>query len=210
MTDQTNQTDTTNEAQPSRIQVLKQRATLMGITFSNNIGEEALAKKIQEKRDELEKVNVQEANEAIDAGPKSLALGQDLDNLTPNERLRREQMALVRCRITNLDPKKKDLPGEVFTVANRVLGTVRKFIPYGELTEDGYHIPVVLFNELKSRKFNHTRSHRDKVTKQTVVTTKWVQEFSLEVLPPLTQEELNRLATAQIAAGSVSLTGDLA
>lgn len=208
MTDQTNQNET--EVQPSRMDVLKLRAKTLGITHSNNISEDKLAEKIREHVASLEAVNVKEANEAIDAGPKSLALGQSLEELSPNERLRREQMALVRCRITNLDPKKKDLPGEIFTVANRVLGTVRKFIPYGELTEDGYHIPVILFNELKSRKFNHTTSRRDKVTKQTVVSTKWVQEFSLEVLPPLTQEELNRLATAQIAAGSIAITGDLA
>ena len=34
---------------PTRLQALKQKATLMGIVFSNNIGEEALAKKIEEK-----------------------------------------------------------------------------------------------------------------------------------------------------------------
>ena len=32
---------------PTRLQALKQKATLMGISFSNNIGEEALAKKIE-------------------------------------------------------------------------------------------------------------------------------------------------------------------
>jgi hypothetical protein len=35
------------------------------------------------------------------------------------------------------------------------------------------------------------------------VQTNWAKEFSLEVLPPLTQEELDRLAAAQIAAGSI-------
>lgn len=207
MSDQNDQNQT--ETQPSALQVLKQRADVYGIKYSNNIGEEALRTKIREHVNALEAVNIQEANDAIDSGEKKIA-GGDVANLTPAERLRREQMALVRCRITNLDPKKKDLPGEIFCVANRVLGTVRKFIPYGEITEDGYHIPVILFNELQSRKFNHTTSRRDKITKQTVVTTKWVKEFSLEVLEPLTQEELNRLATAQIAAGTVSVTGDLA
>ena len=40
----------------------------------------------------------------------------------------------------DLDPKKKDLPGEVVTFANEYLGTVRVFVPFGEQTEDGWHI----------------------------------------------------------------------
>lgn len=217
MTDQANQTDTVTEAQtddiqkPDQLAILKQRATIMGITFSNNIGIEALRAKIDAKLNKEQSVTVAEANDAMDSAPKAPALGQNADRaLTPNEQLRREQLALVRCRITNLDPKKRDLPGEIVTVANRVLGTVRKFIPFGELTENGYHIPRVLFNELDSRKFNHVRSYKDKRTGQQVVDSKWVKEFSLEILPPLDQEELNRLATAQIAAGSVAATGDLA
>ena len=210
MTDTTNTQTDGNEAQPSQLEVLKLRAKTLGITHSNNISEDKLREKIREHMAKLEASNIQESNEALDSGPKSMGLNKDPEALSPAEKLRREQMALVRCRITNLNPKKKDLPGEIFTVANRVLGTVRKFIPYGELTENGYHIPVVLFNELNARKFNHTTSRRDRITKQTVVETKWVKEFSLEVLPALTQEELDRLATAQIAAGTVSLTGDLA
>lgn len=223
MTDQTNQTDTVADANtgtvpatdtsanaPTKLQLLKKRADLMGITYSNNIGENALREKIEAKLNGEQAVNIQEANLAMDSTPDFTgALGASEENLTPNQRLYREQMALVRCRITNLDPKKRELPGEIFAVANRVLGTVKKFIPYGELTENGYHIPRILFNELDSRKFNHIGSTKDKATGQTVVTSKWVKEFSLEVLPPLTAEELSKLATAQIAAGSVGTLGEL-
>lgn len=217
MTDQTNQTENqtenkelTPEQKAAQLSMLKKRADLIGVTYSNNIGIDALRAKIAAKVSEEQAANIQESNQALDSTPDhTSALAADKEELTPNQKIYREQMALVRCRITNLDPKKRDLPGEIFCVANRVLGTVRKFIPYGELTEDGFHLPRVLFNELDSRKFNHTTSRKDKKTGQTIVETKWVKEFSLDVLPPLTQEELNRLATAQIAAGTAAPLGEL-
>src|SRR4249919_1879305 len=132
MTDVTTQIDTDQTNSPSKLQMLKKRADLMGITYSNNIGEDALKAKIDAKLSGAQAVSIQEANQALDSNPdNSGALGASEEHLTPNQRLYRDQMALVRCRITNLDPKKRDLPGEIFAVANRVLGTVRKFIPYG-------------------------------------------------------------------------------
>lgn len=212
MTDQTNQTpELTDEQKAERLKMLKSRADLMGITYSNNISYETLKERIDTKMAGEQAATVQDANDVIDGATKQIsrALGEDLENLSPNERLRREQLALVRCRITNLDPRKKDLPGEIFTVANRVLGTIRKFIPYGEQTENGYHIPRILYNELNARKFNHIAVKKDPRTKTEVPTSKWVKEFALEILPPLTEEELQQLATAQIAAGSVVISGDL-
>lgn len=62
----------------------------------------------------------------------------------------------LRCRVYNLNPAKADLPGEIISVSNRFIGTVRKFIPFGEATENGYHIPRVLVQDLKSRQFQPT------------------------------------------------------
>lgn len=114
-----------------------------------------------------------------------------------------EQMKLVRCRIVNLDPKKKDLPGEVFTIANEYLGTVRKYIPFGEVTDDGYHIPYCLYTMLEERRFLHIRVVKDRLTQQLRTETQYAKEFAIEVLPPLTEAELQRLANAQRAAGSI-------
>lgn len=110
------------------------------------------------------------------------------------------EMALVRCRITNMDPKKKDIPGEIFTVANEYLGTVRKYVPYGEQTDDGYHLPVCIYNQLLERTFVSIRTVKNKQGRGTVTTTSDAREFAIEVLPPLTQEDLARLANAQAAA----------
>lgn len=185
---------------PTRLQALKQKATLMGITFSNNIGEDALAKKIEDKLAGNAPVAQTSELNPLDgdvAGSKPKA------KMTLRQRQIAEQMALIRVRITCMNPQKKDLQGEIYTVANEFIGNVRKFIPYGEASEGGYHIPKCLLTMLQEKKFLQITTVRDKRTGTTRPVTKEVREFAIEILPPLTQEELRELATAQIAAGSI-------
>ena len=184
---------------------LKERAKVMGIPFSNNISLETLRKRIADKKegkDEPE-VNPLAGDSEIAAittdAPKKLDAKQNA--LALRKLMHREQMKLVRVRITNMDPKKKDLPGEIWTVANEYLGNVRKMIPYGEQTDDGFHIPYCLFRLLQSKRFLHIRTVKDHVTGLERQEKQWVKEFSLDVLPDLTKEELARLAAAQAAAG---------
>lgn len=188
--------DTETQIQ-SEIDVLKARAKLMGITHSGNIGVDALKAKINAKLEgEPEPESPTDEQNALgDDAPAKPETKQEI-----RTRLHNECMALVRVRITNLDPKKKDLPGEIFTVGNEYLGTIRKFIPYGEATENGYHIPKIMYDELRSRKFLNIRT--TKRAGQIHVEQSWATEFSLEVLEPLTKDELGRLAASQAAAGT--------
>jgi hypothetical protein len=185
---------------PNELDMLKQRALLMGIKFSNNISSATLRTKIQARLDGEE---AKEAAEAIlskqprkEAEEAAMAVRSDRQTLFDTE------MRLVRLRITNLDPKKKDLPGEIFTVANEVLGAVKKYIPYGEATENGYHVPYIIYRQLKEREFLNIKTRKDRQGR-TIVETGMVREFALEELPPLTQQELNRLAASQAAAAGM-------
>lgn len=207
--------------QPTELDMLKARAKVMGITHSNNIKPETLAAMIEAKlKGEDVPSETAEAPAASPApaqpNPLDLAARDERESiqaaakveepvrqLTLRQHLIQEQMKLVRVRITNLDPKKKDLPGEIITVANEHLGTVRKYVPFGEQTENGYHLPMCLYNFLKARKFVSVTTKRDKQRGTIEVSNRDVAEFSLEVLEPLTKEELRELATAQLAAGSV-------
>lgn len=211
------------ESGVTELEMLKGRARLMGLTFSNNIGVDTLRTKIQARLDgqdsqeeeggtdteTLEEAREGEVN-AIEAMARTAMekSGQKVPErqLTLGEQLHAEQMRLIRCRITNLDPKKKDLPGEVFTVANEYLGTVRKFIPFGEQTDDGFHIPFILYNMMKERKFLSITTKRDRRTGADTPVHRYVAEFSLEVMEPLTRQELAQLAQAQQAAGSIEST----
>lgn len=191
--------DTVNDiAMPSELDVLKQRATLMNIKFSNNISVEKLREKIEaaQASDEPEATEaaVNPLGEKQEAGVKKMTLGQ---------KIRAEQTRLIRVRIQNLDPKKKDLPGEIITVANEYMGTVRKFVPFGEVTDNGYHIPYCIYEFLKERKFINITTRKGKNDLPDIRATE-AREFSIEVLPPLTEAELAQLAQAQIAAGSLN------
>lgn len=190
--------DTVNDiAMPSELEVLKQRATLMNIKFSNNISVEKLREKIeaaQVKDEPVVEAAVNPLGEKQEAGVKKMTLGQ---------KIRAEQTRLIRVRIQNLDPKKKDLPGEIITVANEYMGTVRKFVPFGEVTDNGYHIPYCIYEFLKERKFINITTRKGKNGLPDIRATE-AREFSIEVLPPLTEAELAQLAQAQIAAGSLN------
>ncbi len=203
--------------------MLKQRAQLMGITFSNNISAEKLKERIAAKlAGENKETEVaqpatpspmtdlmpeQAEDETVDSSenpPKTTTAAPTpvkSKAKTIREQLLETEMALVRLRITNMDPKKKDLPGEIFTVANEYIGTVKKYIPYGEATDNGYHVPMVIYRQLLERTFVSVKVR--KVGGREVIEQHDVREFALEILPQLTPAELARLAASQ-AAGDAS------
>lgn len=195
------------------LSILKQRARMMGVEFSNNIGLETLKQRIQDKLDGND-VAQQSLSQAQAPAPAPLVdpAEQQAASTKPKPKVRtlrqkliEEQMKLVRIRIQNLDPKKKDLQGEIITVANEYLGTVRKYVPYGEVTDGGWHVPYCIYEFLKSRKFLNLRTFTDRRNGGNIrVEQGWAQEFSIEVLPPLTADELKKLANAQAAAGAVN------
>jgi hypothetical protein len=181
-----------DEAAMAELADLKYRADTLGIKYPKHIGVEGLRRKIREKREEIE----EEAAEAVAAVTRKKTQAEIEQEL--REQVQMDAMALVRCRIYNLNPGKRDLQGEIITVANRYLGTVRKFIPFGEATENGYHIPQVIYDDLKERKFQQIMTKT--VNGQITVNTRMVPEYNIEVLDPLTEEELRELALKQEAA----------
>lgn len=178
------------------LNILKDRARLMGIDFSNNIGLDALREKIQAKQEGTTEQETEEVN-ALDP----VATTPKQKKQTLRSMLQEREMALVRLRITNLDPKKKDLKGEILTVANEYIGNIRKMVPYGEATENGFHVPYCLYKMMKRRQFQQIRTF--KKNGQIRVEHSMVREFALEVLPQLTAQEIRQLAASQSAAGGL-------
>lgn len=201
-----------NSQEKTELQVLKERAATLGIQHSNNIGVDALRKKINEKLEgtgteetEQEETAAEEfqaapAQETV-AEPAPMTKAQKLMKLRQD--LRKEALKLVRVRIACLDPKKKDLPGEIITTGNKFVGTVSRFVPFGEGTDDGWHIPHIIYELLKERQFLQITHKRNRKTGTNETRTRYVREFSIEVLPPLTEEELAKLAIAQQSSGRI-------
>ena len=167
------------------MKLLKERADLLGIKYSNNIGLDTLRAKVNEK---LEESSIQQEDKENKANTRA--------------QIRAEQLKLVRIRLTVMNPVKKAWRGENFTVANSFIGTVKKFVPYNpKFYVNGYHVPNCIYGILKEKQFLNITTE-DKGGK-TEVRTDLVPEFSIEVLPPLTQEELDTLAKEQAAGNRI-------
>jgi hypothetical protein len=203
--DALNQVDDSDEVVTAvdELALLKSRAKMMGIAFSNNISLDTLKERIRQKM-ENEAADAKAEPEDDDFPAAPAAAAAKLQPQTLRQKLHQENMRLIRLRITNLDPKKRELPGEIFTVANEYLGTVRKFIPFGAATDNGYHVPYVIYKALKKRQFLSISTRKIPGTDKTSVEQRLVPEFALEVLPPLTPQEIAKLAASQAAAGGVS------
>lgn len=196
---------------------LKLRADAKGIKYSPNIGAETLLKKIQdfdaanaETKTETPVADKSRVTSTMPSRKECIEMSADNIITYPapirkriiRTRQNAEAMKLVRCQIFNNDPKKNDLNGEIVTVVNKYVGTVRKFVPFGEATENGYHIPQIMLDVLKRRKYQKIRSVKQPNGIEVVQTTR-VPEYTINILPPLTAEELKELAVTQAAANRI-------
>jgi hypothetical protein len=126
--------------------------------------------------------------EVADAGPETEGQRKN--------RLRREAMALVRVRVSCMDPQKKNLKGELLCISNKNFGTVQRFIPFNR----EWHIEKVLYDGLMEKEymvFDREKTGRAGIE---VVTPRNVPAFNIQVLPPLTKGELKDLAQRQAMA----------
>lgn len=174
-----------------QLALLKTKADTLGVTYSGNIGIDALREKINAKMNgEPEKKEEVKASDAREKTPMEIRQELFLD-----------ATRLVRVRITNMNPAKADLPGEIFTVSNRFVGEIKRYIPYGEQV-DGWHVENMLLDMLKEKQFQQIRTKKG-ANGQILPDTKWVREFAIEELPALTPEELKVLANKQAAAAGM-------
>lgn len=179
------------EEQKQEKALLRERLMKMGINTSPNASIETLKKKyndaLEGKTSEPEREDTTGSKEET---PTQL-----------RERLYKENMRLIRCRIVNLNPQKRDLHGEIYTVANDVLGKVSKYVPWDEAGES-YHLPYCIYKNLLKRKFLQIKIKKQRNGRE-IIEQQWVPEFNIEVLPPLTKEELEELAAQQRAGRNI-------
>lgn len=178
--------------QKDELTILKARADLLKIPYSNNISAAKLKERIEDHmaKDEEEEEQEEVVEEVVETKAALRA------------RLIKEATRLIRVRVTNMNPAKSAFPGEIFTVANSMVGTIRKFIPYGAGTEAGYHIPYAIYEMIKRKKF--TLVKKEVGPNGTPIFNKYERkEFAIEVLEPLTPKELQKLAAEQAATGRV-------
>jgi hypothetical protein len=185
------------------LNLLKERATLMGVTFHPNIKVDKLKEKIAEKQKEVDKTSEYD-DEQLDTINAAEEAG-NADTFTPGKRetplqlkMKRKQEALklVRVRVTCMNPIKGNVPGEIHSVGNAELGMVKKYIPFN--VDQGWHIPNILLQSLKDKKY---MSHYEvKIGNKKIKKNRLVPEFAIEIMPALTATELTELKQRQIMA----------
>lgn len=103
---------------------------------------------------------------------------------------RKAALELIRVIVTPMDVDKKELAGEIISCGNSFTGMIKKFVYFN--TE--WHIPKIIYETLRDKK---TRVVKDvKVNSMRVQRDEEIPGYSIQVLPPLTQAELDELVQA--------------
>lgn len=194
MSDEINLNEENQDAEvvvQDELEALKARANLLGVKFHPSISLEKLR----------EKVNAAVTSEGEAEEPSNSPSETKEETIgEKRKRLKAEALKLVRIRLTCLNPAKKEWEGEIITVGNSLIGSVKKFVPFN--ADDGWHVPHVIYQQLKERQcqifYTATDARGNKVRKG-----KLIKEFAIEVLPPLTKEELEELARRQAMAKAI-------
>lgn len=170
----------------AELQQLKDEADVMGIEYSPRIGVDALRKKIEEAKPAKSETIKDEVDEPV------------VTKKASKEEIRKNANKLERVTVVCMNPNKKNIPGEVVTFGNSVIGTIRRYVPFDTVT----HAEAALVQMLRNRKFMRVTM---KKTPEGVMVPerKSVPEFGIEVHPPLTQKELQDLADDQAKRGAI-------
>lgn len=156
---------------------LKEIADNKGIKYHPSISVEKL------------KIKIAEFDAAQEISKPTVARG---NKMAKREALRKEKLKLVRCRITCMNPHKRDWQGEWMSVGNSLLGFHTKYV----LFDHEYHLSAFMIDILKTKVFRQTKEVPDgkggKYRKNF-----FPKEYNIEILDPLTEEELEALAADQ-------------
>lgn len=164
---------------------LVERAEILGLKFPKNITTPKLAELVAEAL----------------SNPES-----EQKELNVAAQQYQDMLALVRVRITVLNPAKQSWDGEIFSVGNDRIPVQKRYIPFNAV--DGvWHIERIFVEMLKSRKYQfmteHATGSNPKAYGVDTSKIKLLPEFSIEELPPLTKEELEELGKQQAMQGSI-------
>jgi hypothetical protein len=200
--------ESTGAAEPmDELSMLKQRADLMGIKYSPNIGVASLKAKIEEKKTApVEPAPVDAAYAAEELATINAAAAVANGDIftqgvreTPaqiNMKRRQEALKLVRIRVTNMNPLKGNLKGDIFSVGNSQIGFIKKFVPYN--VDAGWHVPQIILTHMQQKKY--MTHYEVKIGNKKVKKHRLVPELAIEILPPLTAAELQELKQRQLMA----------
>ena len=175
-----------------------------GVTLHHKTGSKKLAATLAKVRTDEYK---EDPNSAIPPKKDSLSESTEASRAAKAKHLAAMQtpeklaMKLIRVVVTPNDPAMVNYPGLIFTVGATGLNNgrmVKKFVPFNN--EEGWHVPQIILNQIEygqMQKFKTvTRANGEKVLEPYLT-----KKFNVQILDPLTPEELKRVAAANKIAG---------
>jgi hypothetical protein len=184
---------------------IKQELADNGVTLHHKTGTKKLASTLAKVRTDEYKEDSKKSDVPPGSYPGSTEASRAakakhmyaIDNLTPTQ----QAMKLVRVIVTPNDPLMVNYPGLIFTVGVSGINNgemIKKFVPFNN--EEGWHVPTIILRQIEHaemQKFKTiTRPDGEKVLEPYLT-----KKFNVRELPPLTKEELEKLAARQGAAG---------
>ncbi len=177
--------ETNHPLQKTELELLKERAKMMGLKFHPATGIEKMRVIVADAMPNKPSVE-------LEVGSKHTKIPYETQQQR-EARLRKAASQLVRVRVTNMNARTKDLPGQIYTAGNSFC-TFKKYIPFN--APNGFHIPQILLNFIDDKKCQVFYTTLDKKGRK-VRKGKLVKEFNIEVLPALTMDEIKQLASEQ-------------
>lgn len=170
------------EESQTELDMLKEKATSMGITFNNRIGTSTLKERINKKQGEIEKSK---------AG----------NNTTPVHKTRsqiiKDMSKLKRVNITSRNPQHSKMKGVILNVGND-LKMFKKLVMF----ETDTHIPQVIYDHMKNNTIQTFVEKRNPDNGRKYKVSKFIKEYVIQDLPPLTAEELEEIKDRQERIGT--------
>lgn len=158
------------------------RAALMGLKVHPNAKAETIQARI---RQHLEDGGDDEQVAQDASAPVAPAPVSTKKELHPSRRL-------IRCIVTCNDPQKADQSGDTIYISNSSIGDLRFYFPFNK----PWHVPQAVLDTLKEAKlFLHSSRNNGKE-----VITREVPRYNIEILPPLSEKEREKIHNKQAAA----------
>ena len=167
------------EEEKKELESLRRQAELLGVAYSGNTSLATLRENVRK----------------VAGTPEENAAKDDAYSKLYNEKMR-----LIRCEVQCLHPMYRNAGGTFISLSNSVLGSYKWFVYFNRPV----HITKWCYDFLKDSvwvervekgtvdKFGRTHNETINVTRRT---------YAITDLPPLTKEELEKLATDQQISG---------
>lgn len=189
---------------------LKAKAATLGIQHHPSIGIDKLRAKINSKMEEKAPEKPVEAQipqdlpiapvAVINSGAVAPRAPQRETRAQKAMRLRKQAAELIRIRVSNHNPNMKEHEGAYYMAGNSMVGMFKKYVPFDN--DEGWHVPRIVLNQMQERKCQLFYTVRDKYGNK-IRKGKIVKELNIEILPPLTLDELKDLARKQAMSNNI-------